>query len=136
MDGNSLSLRLLSGAMPDDDATYNRRLGFWLRMARERAGKSQAGAAEVIGLAPSSKSTVSDWENGTRPPRLNQLRRLAAFYGVPLELFTDPQPTPEERIDEIVRLAGDAERRDWDEGPGTDQGADDEPDGAPGRLTA
>lgn len=136
MDGNSLSLRLLSGAVPDDDAIYNRRLGFWLRMARERAGKSQAGAAEFIGLAPSSKSTISDWEVGTRPPKLNQLRRLAAFYAVPLELFTDPQPTPEERIDEIVRLAGHAERRDWAEEQGTSQGADDGPDVEPGRRSA
>lgn len=129
-------MRLLSGTVPDDDSTYNRRLGFWLRMARERAGKSQAGAAEVIGLAPSSKSTISDWENGTRPPKLNQLRRLAAFYGVPLELFTDPQPTPEERIDEIVRLAGDAERREWLEGLGQAPEADVEPDAAPGTRSA
>jgi transcriptional regulator with XRE-family HTH domain len=136
MDGNSLSLRLLSGVMPDDDATYNRRLGFWLRMARERAGKSQAGAAEFIGLSASSKSTVSDWENGARPPKLNQLRRLAAYYEVPLELFTDPEPTPEERIDSIVRLATDAERRDWASGLDRGQETDDGPDAGPGRLSA
>ncbi len=112
MDGNSLSLRLLSGGMPDD-STYNRRLGFWLRMARERAGKSQAGAAEHLGLSTSSKSTVSDWENGDRPPKLNQLRRLAEYYGVPLTVFTAPEPTIEERLDEIVRAAGELERADW-----------------------
>jgi transcriptional regulator with XRE-family HTH domain len=123
--------------MPDDDATYNRRLGFWLRMARERAGKSQAGAAEFIGLSASSKSTVSDWENGARPPKLNQLRRLAAHYEVPLELFTDPEPTPEERIDSIVRLATDAERRDWaTSGEASGPEVDDAPGAGPGRLSA
>lgn len=136
MDGYELSLRLLSAAMPDDDAIYNRRLGFWMRMARERAGKSQAGAAEVLGLSKSSKSTVSDWENGMRPPGLNQLRRLAAYYSVPLELFTDPQPTPEERIDEIVRLATAEERQDWLEARDPGQEAGDEPGAAPGRLSA
>jgi hypothetical protein len=44
-----------------DDATYNRRLGFWLRSARERAGLTQETAATELGLAAASKSTVSDW---------------------------------------------------------------------------
>lgn len=57
--GNELLLRLLSGGMPDDE-TYKRRLGFWLRMARERAGKSQGGAAEYLGFSKKSKSSISD----------------------------------------------------------------------------
>lgn len=121
--------------MPDD-AIYNRRLGFWLRMARERAGKSQAGAAQHLNLSASSKSTVSDWENGVRPPKLNQLRRLAEYYGVPLLVFTDPDPTPEERIDEIVQLAGAAERRGAEVGrePVPEDG--DEPAAELGRRSA
>lgn len=131
-----MSLRLLSGAMHEEDEVYNRRLGFWLRMARERAGKSQAGAAEFIGLSKSSKSTISDWENGARPPSLSHLRRLAAYYAVPLEVFTDPQPTPEERLDEIVRLAGDAERLDWERVGELPRAAEDEPPYEPGRRSA
>ncbi len=130
-----MSLRLLSGSMPDD-SIYNRRLGFWLRMARERAGKSQAGAAQHLNLSASSKSTVSDWENGARPPKLNQLRRLAEYYGVPLVVFTDPEPTPEERIDEIVRLAGVAERRGAELEPEPVREDDDEPGGELGRRSA
>ncbi|HEY8870649.1 MAG TPA: helix-turn-helix transcriptional regulator [Candidatus Limnocylindrales bacterium] len=81
------------------EARYLRRLGFWLRAARERSGKSQAGIAAYLGLKPSSKSSVSDWENGLRAPRLTHVRALAAFYGLPLEVFTHPEPTPEERLD-------------------------------------
>ena len=77
--GNELSLRLLSGAMPDDDQ-YARRLGFWLRMARERSGKSQQGAAEHLGFSTKSKSTISDYENGVTVPALRVLRKLAVWY--------------------------------------------------------
>ena len=110
-----------------DDEIYAKRLGFWLRMARERAGKSQGGAAEFLGFSAKSKSSISDYENGVTVPALPVLRRLAEWYGVPLGVFTDPQPTPEERLDEIVRIAGAAERRDWAEGEGLAQAAEDGP---------
>lgn len=121
--------------MPDDDDAYALRLGFWLRMARERAGKSQAGAATAIGLSPKSKSSVSDWENG-RVPALSVLRRLAAYYEVPLEVFTHPDPTPDERLDELVRLAGARERADWEAGEGRDPETGDGPADAPRRRSA
>lgn len=60
MDRNELSLRLLSAAMTDE--LHMSRLGFWLRMAREHSGKSQAGAAQELKLSSSSKSTISDWD--------------------------------------------------------------------------
>lgn len=106
-------LRLLSADMADDEL-YARRLGFWLRMARERAGKSQGGVAEFLGFSKKSKSSISDYENGVTVPALPVLRRLAEWYGVPLGVFTDPQPTPEERLDEIVRLAEEQERGEWE----------------------
>jgi transcriptional regulator with XRE-family HTH domain len=94
-----LSLRLLSATMAEEDEIYQRRQGFWLRMARERAGKSQAGAAEMIGLSPASKSSISDYENGVTAVPLRMLRRLAEYYAVPLSLFTEPPPTAYEEID-------------------------------------
>ncbi len=97
-----------------DDQTYAKRLGFWLRMARERAGKSQGGVAEFLGFSPKSKSTISDYENGATVPSLPVLRRLADWYGVPLATFTDPMATPEERLDEIVQLAAAEERADYE----------------------
>lgn len=100
--------------MPDDDL-YAKRLGFWLRMARERAGKSQAGAAEYLGFSTKSKSTISDYENGVTVPSLRVLRRLASWYAVPLQVFTNPEPTFEERLDAIVLEASAEERAGWAE---------------------
>ena len=134
--GNELSLRLLSVAMAAEDDLYAKRLGFWLRAARERAGKSQGGAAEFLGFSPKSKSTISDYETGVTVPSLPVLRRLADWYGLPLETFTAPAATPEERLDEISRLAGQREQREWDAGRDRGPGAADEPDAGPRRLSA
>jgi transcriptional regulator with XRE-family HTH domain len=102
--------------MDADEQLYARRLGFWLKAARERSGKSQQGAAEFLGFSSKSKSTISDYENGVTIPALRMLKRLAEWYGLPLETFTEPDPTPEERLDEISRLAVRREQRDWAEG--------------------
>ncbi len=115
MDTHKLSLRLLSAAMADDE-TYLRRQGFWLRMARERAGKSQAGAAQYLGLSKHSKSSISDYETGVTPPSLLTLRKLAAWYGVPLSVLTEPEPTPTERLDELARAATAQAIEDLDSG--------------------
>jgi transcriptional regulator with XRE-family HTH domain len=122
--------------MAAEDELYAKRLGFWLRAARERAGKSQGGAAEFLGFSPKSKSTISDYETGVTVPSLPVLRRLAEWYGLPLETFTDPAPTPEERLDEISRLAARREQREWGGGRDQDPGAADEPGAGPQRLTA
>lgn len=101
-----------------DDAQYYRRQGFWLRMARERAGKSQAGAAIELGLSEKSKSTISDYENGAQVAPQAALRKLARWYEVPVDLFQNPPATADEvidaRMDELTRRAADAERADWE----------------------
>lgn len=122
--------------MTADDLLYAKRLGFWLKAARERSGKSQQGAAEYLGFSPNSKSTISDYENAVTPVPLRHLRKLAAWYGVPLTAFTEPDPTPEERLDEIARLAGLREQRGWEAEEGRDQAGDDEPGDAPHRRSA
>lgn len=129
-------MRLLSGSM-SDDTVYARRLGFWLRMARERAGKSQAGAAAYLGFSAKSKSTISDYENGVTVPSLPVLRRLAEWYGLPLSVFTDPEPTPEERLDALALAAGALAREDLEaegEAPGPEVGG--ARGGAPRRRSA
>lgn len=131
-----MSLRLLSTAMAAEDELYKKRLGFWLRAARERSGKSQAGAAELLGFSPKSKPTISDYENGVTIPSLPALRRLAEWYGLPLETFTDPAPTPEERLDEIARLAAQREQRQWDEVAGGRRAVEDERDDGRSRRSA
>lgn len=101
------------------DEQHLTRLGFWLRIARERAGKSQEGAARELGLSASSKSTISDWENGVREPKMSQLRALARYYEVPLSLFVDPPATAFEELDRVRALAAgalEAEAEDWASG--------------------
>jgi len=88
--------------MADDDAEFYRRQGFWLKVARERAGKSQQGAAEYLGLSKNSKSSVSDYETGVTPASQSTLRRLARWYGVPVRVFTEPEATAFERLDELA----------------------------------
>jgi transcriptional regulator with XRE-family HTH domain len=119
-----------------DEQLYMKRQGFALRMARERAGKSQGGVAEFLGYSKNSKSSVSDYENGVTPVPILVLRRLAAWYGVPLRVFTEPDLTVEERLDEIVRLATDEERADWEAGEGQGPKADAAPGGARRRRSA
>jgi transcriptional regulator with XRE-family HTH domain len=110
--------------MADDDALYRTRQGFWLRMARERAGKSQAGAAEYLGLSKNSKSTVSDYENGVTEVPLRYLRALARWYGVPLSVFTEPNPTAFETLEEIAIEAIGSARAQASREAGGDPAAD------------
>lgn len=51
------------------------------REARERAGMSLTDAAKSLGV---SKAAVSIWENGKSDPLLENLRNMAALYGVPI----------------------------------------------------
>jgi transcriptional regulator with XRE-family HTH domain len=80
-----------------------RRRGFWLRVARERAGLSQAEVARRLGMSPASKSTLSAWESGNREPPLATIIRLARLYRVPPAFFLEPEPTASERLDEVAR---------------------------------
>lgn len=137
MDTNELSVRLLSGPMSDEQ--HLRRLGFWLRIARERSGKSQEGAARELGLSAASKSTISDWENGVREPKLSQLRSLARYYEVPINLFVDPPATAFEDLDRLTELAAGAvtlalEDQEAEGEPHPD--VDDEPGAPPHRRSA
>jgi transcriptional regulator with XRE-family HTH domain len=136
MDRHKLLRALPSWPMAEDESTFLKRQGFWLRMARERAGKSQKGAAEYLGLSEKSKSSISDYENGVTAASQVTLRRLAKWYGVPIRLLTEPEPTIEERIDELVRLANDEERADWERGQGRAPGDEGGPNDAPRRRSA
>lgn len=98
-----------------------RRRGWWMRVARERKGLKLTAAAELLGYAKGSIGTLSRWESGDRPVPSAMLVRAADIYGVPETVFTRPEPTDIDRLDEIVRLANDHERQDWEEGQGRDQ---------------
>lgn len=89
--------------MPIPSASVeDRRRGFWLRMARERANLSQPAAAALLGLSDKSASTLSAWESGTREPSPSKLKAMAELYAVPVALFYAPPPTAIEQMDAIV----------------------------------
>lgn len=100
-----MSARLASLLMAKSEVEYElarKRRAWWLFVARLSAGMNQAGVATALGLSENSASTVSDWERGTQDPSLKQLHDLAILYGVPLSLFTAPEPTDEEALEVIT----------------------------------
>lgn len=120
----------------EENQRERRRRGYWLRLARLQADLNQNEVARRLGMSDRSGTTVLAWEQGRRDPRATVLRQLAAIYAVPSSLFIDPPKTDEERLDEIVQLAGAAERADAEAGRDRSRGADDEPGALPGRRTA
>ena len=107
-------MSLGSVAVPSDEELdlRRRRRGWWLRVAREGRGLSQAGVAEAIGLSKNSASTVSDWENCVSDPSVRQMEALAVMYGLPLSFLIDPIETDQERLDRVVRRASEQESQD------------------------
>jgi len=77
-----------------------RRVGWWLLVARLSADRTQGDAAAAIGL--SAASSYGDFERGQTAPTLRQLVTLAALFGVPSSQFTDPPMTDEERLEKVT----------------------------------
>lgn len=104
--------RILSGGLlsvvmtEEENQRERRRRGYWLRLARLQADLNQNEVARRLGMSDRSGTTVLAWEQGRRDPRATVLRQLAAIYNVPSSLFIDPPRTDQERLEEIVRLAG------------------------------
>lgn len=120
-----------------ETALERRRRGFWLRVAREEAGLTQAAAAELIGYRGTSKSSINAWEDGRRPVPLDKLKSLARLYQVPLDLFIDPQPTAHERVARLRQLALAAvEAAEETEAEERGPAADDSPAAEPRTRTA
>lgn len=112
-----MPLRLLSVPMTGDElATIRRRRGYWLRLARERAEMDQNSVAHELGMSAKSGTSVLAWEKGTRSPLMDQLDKLARIYSVPVSTFSEPRPTDEEWLDQLVRDVGELEREDWEAG--------------------
>ena len=88
----------LVGMTTDDVGTYRRRRGHWLRVARQAKGLTLKEVAQEMDYSLRSSSTIKLWEDGKRDPSDVQLRRVAAVLGVPVEVFTDPDETDEERL--------------------------------------
>jgi transcriptional regulator with XRE-family HTH domain len=119
----SLLWRLPSAAVTAEEERQSQRLGYWLRRVRERRGVTLEDAAIAAGLSAKSSSTVSFWERGKRPIKVQHLLRLARYYRVPESLFTDPPMTDEERLTDVLADAAALERDDWERGQGAGPGA-------------
>ena len=101
------------GVATDDAQLYRTRRGHWLRVARQRAGLNLDQVAVEMGYSMRSKSTIKKWEDGVRDPSDVQLRHVADVLGVPIEVFTEPDETDRERLDEKVqRLVAERARRE------------------------
>lgn len=133
-----MSARLRLVRMPTDEELERRRQrrAWWLRVAREQRGFSQAGVADSVKLSKKSASTVGDWERGVSEPSLRQLEMLAVIYEVPITLFIDPPETDEERFRQLAARAVAAAEAAAEGETVPDLSAGDPPGGGPQRRSA
>lgn len=99
--------------MPTDDelSLQRRRRAWWIASARRADPRKPklVAVARAVGLKDKSMSTISDWENNIGGgPSVTQLHRLAAYYGLPVSVFMEPEPTEQEYLDQARALASDA----------------------------
>ena len=45
--------------------------------------------ADVAKATGITKSTFSDWKNGRSEPKLDKLKKIADYFGVPIEYFLE-----------------------------------------------
>lgn len=62
----------------------NDSIGIKLKALRQARKMTQQDAADKMGL---NRSTLSNYEISRRVPSLNELKKIAAFYGVGLDYF-------------------------------------------------
>lgn len=65
--------------MKIDEKEYGKVIANNLRDIMLEQGKTQAEVAKALGI---SKATLSSWMNGTRIPRIKNIDRLCAYFGV------------------------------------------------------
>lgn len=62
-----------------------------LRRLRESRSLTQRELGVLVGV---SDKTVSTWEKGIKTPRRAPLQKLAAYFGVPIDVLLDESPLP------------------------------------------
>ena len=63
-----------------------------IRALRRELGFSQVEVSKAIGV---DRSAIAQWENDISQPRMGNVRRLAAFFGVPVSVILDDTEIPE-----------------------------------------
>ena len=86
-------------------------LGSNLYQARKKAGLSQEGVAERLGV---SRQTISKWETGETLPDIRQSKRLAMLYKLTLDELIDFDLDVQE-VQEAIARTSDAvtDKIDW-----------------------
>jgi|SRR5271155_5557885 transcriptional regulator with XRE-family HTH domain len=82
-----------------------------LRNVHNGKGISQDALAEEIGTTP---NTISRWETAVYKPSVQDLEKLARFFGVNISVFF-PNIEPGERIQALLSATGDLDDEDLDE---------------------
>lgn len=94
---------------PEDlDKSFAVGVGKRVKAVRERAGRTQADVAEVLGF---SVQSVSAWEGGRREPGLRTLANLARYLETSVAAFFPdaehgweaPVESPDERLARVER---------------------------------
>ena len=86
-------------------------LGSNLYQARKKAGLSQEGVAERLGV---SRQTISKWETGETLPDIRQSKRLAVLYKLTLDELIDFDLDVQEVQEAIARTSNAVtDKIDW-----------------------
>lgn len=67
------------------------------RLMRERHIEQ----TDIVAALGFTASTVSDWANGKKYPRVDRMQMLADFFGVPMSALTIEQSPDRDRVHEI-----------------------------------
>lgn len=129
------TLRLVSVSMAEREAARRRR-GYWVRLARKRRGWGQKELAHALGYTDGQSGNLSKWESGERPIPSDLFESIALVLGLPSDFLVRPPKTDEERLDEAIQSAADAERRDWEGEQDQDREDDAEPAASRSRRSA
>ena len=85
-----------------------------LKMYMEQFGKNQKEMAAIVGVSP---PTFHDWLKGKKMPRMNNVQKLADYFGVKLSDLIEEKVTPtieknsDIMVDITVRLGADIDFR-------------------------
>ena len=74
-------------------------------------GISQDALADAMGTTP---NTISRWETATYKPSIEDLERLARFFGASISVFF-PNIEPDARVQALLSATGDLDDDDLDE---------------------
>jgi transcriptional regulator with XRE-family HTH domain len=81
---------------PDDEAFY----AAIARQVAEQRTAHNLSQRELAELCGTTQSAIARFEAGTRPPRLDTLRRMAAALDCALDVNLRPRTTPTRKADQ------------------------------------